>query len=70
MNLAAVADAKSMYDNLTREQYSGAEKRVALELCVIKESFDSLGCTARWVRHGKNPLACMTKIRGNAVTML
>ena len=30
INLAAVTDAKSMYDNLTREQYSSAEKRAAL----------------------------------------
>ena len=42
MNLAAVTDAKSLYDNLVREQYSGAEKRAALEMCVIKDSLDSL----------------------------
>ena len=70
MNLAAVTDAKSMYDNLTREQYSGAEKRAALELCVIKDSLQSLGGTARWVPHERNPVDCMTKVKGNAVTML
>ena len=36
MNMAAITDAKSLYDNLVREQYSGAEKRAALEMCVIK----------------------------------
>ena len=70
MNLAVVTDAKSMYDNLVREQYSGAEKRAALELCVIKDSLDSLGGLPRWVPHDKNPVDCMTKVKGNAVTML
>jgi len=42
MNIAAITDAKSLYDNLVREQYSGAEKRAALEICVIKDSLDSL----------------------------
>jgi hypothetical protein len=70
MNLAAITDAKSMYDNLVREQYSGAEKRAALELCMIKDSLDSLGGKARWVPHEENPVDCMTKIKGNAVRML
>ena len=69
MNLAAITDAKSMYDNLVREQYSRAEKRAALELCVIKDSLDSLGGKARWVPHEENPVDCMTKIKGNAVRM-
>ena len=68
--MAAITDAKSMYDNLTREHNSGAEKRAALELCVIKDSLDRLGGTARWVPHEKNPVDCMTKLKGNAAMML
>ena len=70
MNMAAITDAKSLYDNLVREQYSGAEKRAALEICVIKDSLDSLGGTARWVPHEKNPVDCVTKLKGNASEML
>ena len=36
MNLAAITEAKSLYDNLVREQYSGAEKRAALEMWVVE----------------------------------
>ena len=38
--LLAVTDAKSMYDKLTWEQYTRAEKRAALEFCVIRDSLD------------------------------
>ena len=62
MNMAAITDAKSLYDNLVREQYSGAEKRAALEICVIKDSLESLG--------GRDPTDCMTKLKGNASQML
>jgi hypothetical protein len=70
MNMAAITDAKSLYDNLVREQYSGAEKRAALEMCVIKDSLESLGGSARWVPHDVNPTDCMTKLKGNASQML
>ena len=69
-NMAVINDAKSLYDNLIREQYSAAEKRAALEICVIKDSLDSLGGTARWIPHELNPVDCMTKLKENAATML
>ena len=68
--LLAVMDAKSMYDNLTREQYTGAEKRAALEVCVIRDSLGSLGGRAGWVLHEENPVDCLTKIHGNAARVL
>ncbi len=43
LSLAAVTDAKSMYDNLMQEQYTGADKRSALEICVIRDSLENLG---------------------------
>ena len=48
LDLAAVTDAKSLFNNLMQEQYTGAEKRAALEICVIRDSLDSLGGKARW----------------------
>ena len=69
MNLAAITDAKSLYDNFVREQYSGAEKRAALEIQVNKDSLDSLGGTARWVPHEENPVDCMTKVKRNAARL-
>ena len=53
LDMAAICDAKSLYDNLNREQYSAAEKRAALEICVIKDSLDSLNGSARWIPHEK-----------------
>jgi hypothetical protein len=69
-DLLAVTDAKSMYDNLTREQYTGAEKRAAVEICAIRDSLDSMIGISRWVPHEENPVGCMTKLKGNAVRML
>ena len=64
--IAAITDATSLYENLVREQYSGTEKRSALEICVIRDSLESLGGSARWVPHEQNPVDCMTKLKGNA----
>ena len=70
LELATVTDAKSLYDNLMQQQYSGAEKRAALEICVIRDSLDSLGGAARWVPHNKNPADTMTKLKGNMESLL
>ena len=47
--LTNVTDAKSLYDALIQEQYTGAEKRAALEICVIRDSLDSLGGQAKYL---------------------
>ena len=49
--MIAVSNSKSLYDNLNRDQFTGAEKRSALEICVIRDSLKALGGTARWVPH-------------------
>ena len=69
-DLNTITDAKSLYDNLMQEQYTGAEKRAALEICVIRDSLESLGGRARWIPHDRNPADCLTKLRGNAEAML
>ena len=68
--LLAITDAKSMYDNLNREQYAGAEKRAALEILVIRDSLESMDGVCKWVPHEENPVDCMSKMRGNATRML
>ena len=70
LDLATITDAKSLYDNLMQEQYTGAEKRAALEICVIRDSLDSLGGRARWVPHDRNPADCLTKLKGNVDSLL
>ena len=70
LSTALITDAKSLYDNLNREQFTGAEKRSALEICVIRDSLEALGGQARWVPHEENPVDCMTKQKGNAARML
>ena len=68
--LLAVMDAKSMYDNLTREQYTGAEKRAALEICVIRDSLRQLNGKVFWFPHERNPVDPLTKLKGNCTALL
>ena len=51
LDCAAITDTNSLYDNLNREQFSGAEKRAALEIRVIRDFVDILGGSVRWVPH-------------------
>eukprot|EP00973_Karenia_brevis_P025983 3585266-Karenia_brevis.AAC.1 len=53
-----------------QEQYTGAERRAALEICVIRDSLDSLGGKARWVPLDKNPADCLSKLKGNVEALL
>eukprot|EP00973_Karenia_brevis_P025710 3546436-Karenia_brevis.AAC.1 len=59
LDLASITDAKSLYDNLIQEQYTGAENRAALEICVIRDSLESLGGEARWIPDNRNPADCL-----------
>ena len=43
----SVTDAKSLYVNLCREQFSATERRAALEIAVIRDRLESLGGRAR-----------------------
>ena len=70
LTTVSITDAKSLYDNLVREQWAGTEKRAALEICVIRDSLEALNGRARWVPHEENPVDCMTKLHGNAARML
>ena len=70
ISLAAIIDAKSLYDVANQEQYAGADKRAALEICVIKDSLEQLGGAVRWVPHELNPVDCFTKLKGNAQALI
>ena len=59
-----------MFDNLTREQFTGAEKRSALEIAVIRDSLRSMDGEIRWVPHEKNSVDCLTKVKGNVLPLL
>ena len=69
-DMASITDAKSLYDNCVQEQYTGAERRAALEICVFRDSLESMDGTAHWVPHQENPSDCLTKMRGNAQRLL
>ena len=70
LNQKSITDAKSLYDTLVKEQFSGAEKRAALEICVIRDSLASMDGKAGWVPHEENPVDCLTKLHGNSARML
>ena len=40
LDIASIIDAKSLHDAISQEQYTGAEKRAALEVCVIRDSLE------------------------------
>jgi hypothetical protein len=69
-NVIGVTDSKSMYDNLNREQFTGAEKRSALEIAVIRDSLHTMDGKVSWVPHEKNCVDCLTKVKGNAEALL
>ena len=64
-DIVTITDAKSLYTNLTREQYSATEKRAALEICEILDSLEALNGSVRWVPREWNPVDSMTKMHGN-----
>ena len=68
--MAAICDATSLYDNLIREQFTGADRRSALEICVIRDSLKSLDGRVRWIPHEENPVDTRTKIKGNSARLL
>ena len=68
--MLAVSDSKSMFDNLNREQYTGAEKRAAQEIAVIRDSLESMSGVPRWVPHERNVSDCLTKVKGNAASLI
>ena len=61
-----VMDAKALYDSLMSEQTNQDDERACLEVSIIKEDFQVLGCVPRWVPHDKNPSDALPKIRGRA----
>ena len=70
LSVKVITDAKSLYDNASRESFTQAEKRAALEVCVIRDSLDQLNGAVGWVPHTENPVDCLTKVHGNSIRML
>ena len=59
-----VMGAKALYDSLMSEQTNQDDQRACLEVSIIKEDFQVLGCVPRWVPHDKNPSDALTKAEG------
>ena len=68
--MAAICDAKSLYDNLIREQFTGADRRSALGICVIRDSLESLNGRVCWDPHEEKPVDTLTKIKGHSARLL
>ena len=69
VQMLAVMDAKSLYDNLVREATGQAEKRAGLEVCVCRGSLDCMDGQARWTPHEGNIADCLTKVGGNSARL-
>ena len=70
LDIMCVTDAKSLFDNLCREQFSATERGAALEIAVIRDSLESLNGACRWVPHELNPTDPFTKLAGNMTALL
>ena len=66
-----ISDAKSLFDHLTRESAGGTmDRRVAMEMAVIKEPLLTLPANIRWVPHRRMLADGLTKIRRNSETLV
>ena len=70
LDIMCVTDAKSLFDNLCREQVSAMKRRAALETAVLRDSPESFNGACRWVPHELNPTDPFTKLAGNMTALL
>ena len=68
LRVAGICDAKSLHDNLVREQFTGAGR--SLEICVIRDSLKSLAGRVRWIPYEENPVDALTKLKRKAARLL
>ena len=62
----SIGDAKSLYDHLHTETSGGAnDRRIAIDIQIIRSSMEAQGATVRWVDHGGMYVDAMTKRNGN-----
>ena len=65
----AVVDAKSLFDQLSKQTTGGSDRRTAIEVQIIREDLASLGGRIRWVDHLAMIADGLTKIRGSNVAL-
>eukprot|EP00439_Symbiodinium_sp_Y106_P087337 s397_g45.t3 len=65
----AVVDAKSVYDNVTKEGAQAEDKYTALEVAIARERADGLGVQFRWVEHQSMIVDSLTKLHGGTDTL-
>eukprot|EP00971_Amphidinium_carterae_P332368 6466496-Amphidinium_carterae.1 len=72
LRVALVTDAKSVFDNVRKHQeaYTNHDKRVSLELAVVRDGLRMVAGECRWVPHFANPADCLTKLKGNVDRLL
>eukprot|EP00971_Amphidinium_carterae_P072807 1439767-Amphidinium_carterae.2 len=70
--VAVATDAKSIYDNVRKHQetYTNHDKRVSLELAVVRDGLRTIGSKCRWVPHFENPADCLTDLKSNVDRLL
>ena len=61
----AIVDAKSLYDQLSRETLGGSDKRTAIEIQIIREDLNSLHGSICWIDHPALLADGLTKIKGS-----
>ena len=61
----SIIDAKSVFDNVTKEGAVAHDKYTALEVAIARERADGLGVQVRWVEHQSMIVDGLTKVSGN-----
>ena len=60
-----ITNAKSVYDNVTKEGAIAQDKYTALEVAIVRERVDGLGVQIWWVEHQSMIVDALTKVNGN-----
>ena len=65
----AVVDAKSLYDQLSKDGLGGQDRRTAIEMQIIRQDLKELGGEVKWVDHLAMPADGLTKVLGSNLAL-
>lgn len=65
----AIIDARSLYDYLSKETIGGQDKRMAIEIQIIRQDLKHLGGEIRWIDHPAMVADTLTKVKGSSLSL-
>ena len=68
-SVIAVVDAKSVYDNVSKEGSIATCRRTAIEVAIVRQALQRLRGRIRWIPHDCMVSDALTKVNGNAAPL-